>query len=311
MQPTDKIEWRKNFNEEINLLEYISLLEEIYIPDLNYDTDNPCYYRYQIIRKTDVSAEEWEEIENTPFLINVSETLQIFAKRYNNNLITEHFSYSNYIKHPLIQTFIKELELDVNKFWMLILFIYDYSFHYYKKGTDTGESPNEQLLKFVNVIKNNVISCEEKTGATFSKPISLKINIEGERNIIIDNPNTILYIAESTSKMMNLNNNMGIMSHKRILKTSTPTKDSPFIAFFAQMFLDFFNTQPQVVLKRRKGAKHSQKEIDLVCQLIAFTKLSNKSCWTQLENETLKAFLKQYKNFEPSTVNSIYPEVRI
>ena len=44
MQPTDKIEWRKNFNEEINLLEYISLLEEIYIPDFNYDRDNPCYY---------------------------------------------------------------------------------------------------------------------------------------------------------------------------------------------------------------------------------------------------------------------------
>ena len=152
MQPTDKIEWRTNFNKEINLLEYISLLEEIYIPDLNYDTDNPCYYGYQIIRKTDVSAEEWEEIENAPFLINVSETLQIFAKRYNNNLITEYFSYNNYIKHPLIQTFIKELKLDTNKFWMLILFIYDYSFHYYKQGTDTGESPNEQLLKFVNVI---------------------------------------------------------------------------------------------------------------------------------------------------------------
>ena len=73
------------------------------------------------------------------------------------------------------------------------------------------------------------------------------------------------------------------------------------------MFLDFFDTQSQVISKRRKGAKHSQKEIDLVCQLIAFTKLSLKECWKLENNDTLKAFLKQYKDFEPSSINSIYP----
>ena len=62
-------------------------------------------------------------------------------------------------------------------------------------------------------------------------------------------------------------NNIGIMGHKRRLETSTSTKDSPFITFFAKMFLDFFNTQPQVVNRRRKGANYSQKETDLVCQL--------------------------------------------
>lgn len=137
--------------------------------------------------------------------------------------------------------------------------------------------------------------------------------MEGEHDIIIDNPTAIHYIADSTFKMMQQDNvgNIGVMSHKRRLETSTSTKDSPFITFFAQMFLNFFNTQPQVVSKRRKGANCPQKEIDLVCQLIAFTKLSTKPCWTRTENETLKAFLKQYKDFEPNTINSVYPSFRM
>ena len=244
-----------------------------------------------------------------PIHINVSETLQTFGDRYNKGLIAEHSNYTNYTKHELIQQFIRGLDLDADKFWMLLLFVYDYSYHYYMKGTDIGESPKEQLLKFTKAIIDNVESFDEKTGSIFAQSTTLKICVEGERNIIIDNPTAIHYIADSTFKMMQQDDldNIGIMSHKRRLETSTSTKDSPFITFFAQMFLDFFNTQSQVIIKRKKGAKYSQKETDLICQLIAFTKLPTKECWTRTENDTLKAFLKQYKDFEPSTINSVYP----
>lgn len=263
MNPITKFEWKDNIEQEKDLLEYISILEELYIPDFDYDTDSPYYYGYERINKSEVSAEEWEEICNQPIYINVSETLRTFGDRYNKGLIAEHFNYANYMKHELIQQFIRGLDLDADKFWMLLLFIYDYSYHYYIEG--------------------------------------------------IDNPTAIHYIADATLKMMQQDdlNSIGIMSHKRRLGTSTSTKDSPFITFFAKMFLDFFNTQSQVILKRKKGAKYSQKETDLICQLIAFTKLSTKSCWSQTENDTLKAFLKQYKDFEPSTINSVYPSFRM
>lgn len=311
MQPIDKPQLNNNMNKE--LLEYISILEEQYIPDFDYDTDSPYFYGYEKINKSKVNAEDWEEICNQSTHADISETLQIFESRYNKGLITESFNYASFIKHDLIQKFIKELDLDINKFWMLLLFVYDYSYHYYMEGTDMGESPNEQLLKFTKTIILNAENFDEKKGTTFTKPLTLKICVEGERDIIIDNPTAIHYIADSTFKMMKQDNvgNIGVMNHKRRLETSTSTKDSPFIVFFAQMFLDFFNTQLQVVNKRRRGAKHSQKEIDLVCQLIAFTKLSKAKCWEKTENETLKAFLKQYKDFEPKTINSIYPAFRL
>ena len=309
MNPIAKFEWKDNIEQEKDLLEYISILEELYIPDFDYNTDSPYYYGYDRIDKSAVSAEEWEEMSSQPIYINVSETLQTFGERYNKGLIAEYFNYTNYIKHD----FIRGLDLDADKFWMLLLFAYDYSYHYYMKGTDIGESPNEQLRKFTKAIIDNVESFDEKTGSIFAQSATLKICVEGERNIIIDNPTAIHYIADSTFKMMQQDDlgNIGIMSHKRRLETSTSTKDSPFITFFAQMFLDFFNTQSQVIIKRKKGAKYSQKETDLICQLIAFTKLSPKDCWTRTENDTLKAFLKQYKDFEPNTINSVYPSFRM
>ena len=51
--------------------------------------------------------------------------------------------------------------VDADKFWMLLLFIYDYSYHYYMEGIDMGESPNEQLLKFTKAIIGNVESFDE------------------------------------------------------------------------------------------------------------------------------------------------------
>ena len=78
------------------------------------------------------------------------------------------------------------------------------------------------------------------------------------------------------------------------------------------MFLNFFDMQPNIVAKRRKGANYSTKEKDLVCQLIAFTKISAKDCWKRTDNDTLKSFLRQYKNLDViRTINSVYPSVRM
>ena len=276
MNPIAKFEWKDNIEQEKDLLEYISILEELYIPDFDHNIDNPYYYGYDRIDKSTVSVEEWEEMGSQPIYINVSETLQTFGERYNKGLIAEHFNYTNYIKHELIQQFIRGLDLDADKFWVLLLFVYDYSYHYYIEGTDIGESPNQQLRKFTKAIIDNVESFDEKTGSIFTQSTTLKICVEGGRNIIIDNPTAIHYIADATFKMMQQDDldNIGIMSHKRRLETSTSTKDSPFITFFAQMFLDFFNTQSQVIIKRKKGAKYSQKETDLICQLMTHLKHS-------------------------------------
>ena len=56
MNPITKFEWKDNIEQEKDLLEYISILEELYIPDFDYDTDSPYYYGYERINKSEVSA---------------------------------------------------------------------------------------------------------------------------------------------------------------------------------------------------------------------------------------------------------------
>lgn len=313
MNPIEKIEFKGELEKEKDLLSYISLIEEIYIPDFDIDVDDPFFLGYKMIDESDITKEEFEKIGNAPAFSPVSETLSIFANRYNDRLFPNHLDYNRYIQNTIIQDFIKELDLDVDKFWLLILFIFDYSYNYCIDGKDLGESPNEQLYKFTQSIIGNAKSFDNKNGAQFFKPISLKISIDGERSIIIDNPTAILYIADSTKKFMGTDdvNNISLMRYKRMLGSSTSTMDSPFISFFAQMFKAFFDNQPQVVAKRRKGASLSQKETDLICQLISFTRLSMKKCWTETENDTLKSFLRQYKDFTPKALNSIYPALRM
>lgn len=103
------------------------------------------------------------------------------------------------------------------------------------------------------------------------------------------------------------------LSRRQEEEVPTMLKDSPFIAYFAKMLLTFFNTQQQIRAKRRAGANHSIKEMELVSRLIYFIRLSMKEdTWTDIENETLKAFLKQYKAYRyPHNISNIYPEFSI
>ena len=63
---------------------------------------------------------------------------------------------------------------------------------------------------------------------------------------------------------------------------------------------------PQVEAKRKKGAKHSQKETDLICQLIYYTGLSLNKRWKDTENDYLKSFLRSYK-VPDNVIGTIYP----
>lgn len=53
------------------------------------------------------------------------------------------------------------------------------------------------------------------------------------------------------------------------------------------MVLRFFDKQPQIRNLRRKGAKHSLKEMELASRLIHLTRLSNNEAWLEIENDFL------------------------
>lgn len=287
----DKLEWNDN---ALSLMEYIGIIESIYIPDLDD-------YDYRInVTSCEASAEAIEEARNIPF--GATDCMVIFKSRFNQGLLSKQNLYNQYLTEREIQELISYLELDADKFWLLILFVCDYCESMFYQGTTMKSTPLEQLEQLQSAI-NHI----DDTAILTFKAGKQKVVLEDIRAIKAISEAINKYISEADIDMFKY------LSRRQEEETPSMLKESPFIAYFAKMLLTFFNTQQQIKAKRRAGANHSIKEMELVSRLVYFIRLSkNEKTWTDIENETLKAFLKQYKDYRyPHNISNIYPEFSI
>ena len=281
----DKITW-----EDAHLFDYINEIEYLYVPDMDD-------YEYRINIEIDSQKTEATEKIEAP-VFGYSEIVAIFKNRYNEGKLFKQNYYPQYIQ--AVGHLLEELELDADKFWCLFLFAFDYCRSLYNEGLTMKATPLEQLKALVDIIANaddmllNIKAGKQKT--TVESPVALRFLADAIKNQLENaDHDTIksLYLREQD-------------------KEAKQEKDSPIIVYFAKILLDFFDTQNQIKNKRKKGAKHSLKEMDLVSQLVYFSNLSTNKSWTEPENETLKAFLKQYKDYKyANNISSVYPEFTV
>ena len=284
----DKLEWNNNAFE---LMKYIGIIEDIYMPDF----DN---YEYRInVSLCEASKEAIKEASNRIF--GTTDCMIIFKDRYNKRLLTIQHLYDKYLKEREIQNLLQYLEVDVDKFWLLLLFAFDYCENMFYQGITMKLNPIEQIEQLVAMIDK---SADDTMTLNFKA---------GKLKAEIDDTRAIRFIVDAIKKYAN-EADIEILKHlSRRIKAdeSEILKESPFIAFFANMLLCFFNMQPQIRNKRKAGTKHSLKEMELVSFLIYFTRISTNEKWLDIENEYLKAYLKQYKDYNyPNNTNNVYPE---
>lgn len=237
--------------------------------------------------------------------------MEIFAKRYNDRKLTNYFTYEEYLKQTEIQKYIIELGLDIDKFWFLLLFAYDFSESICISGIDLADSAYDQLQELIEIITSHVEKFDGQTGTTLDTDIKMEIRVKGVKRVIaIDNPTALHFIADTCAKRMKEENaeDWTCLRYQKLKDDSKFLSDSLYIYYFATMFLKFFDTQESVKIFRKKGAKHSIKERVLISRLIYFTKLSKKEFWLT-DDEILKSFLKQYKESDFwNRTSNIYPE---
>ena len=283
----EKLTW-----EDAHLFDYISAVEYLYVPDVDD-------YEYNInLVVSNSNAEIGEKVEAPVF--GCSEISAIFMNRYNEGKLSKQHLYREYL--DAVRHLLKELQLDVDKFWCLFLFALDYCESLFYQGITMKATPLEQLQALADSIANadsETMLLNFKAGkqkASVESPIALRFLTEAIRNHLknADDATTkSLYIREEKEE-------------------AVIPKDSPIIAYFAKILLNFFDTQEQVRNKRKEGANHSLKEMELVSLLVYFSRLSDNKSWTDIVNETLKGFLRQYKNYKyPNNVSSIYPEFTV
>ena len=283
----DKITW-----EDHNLFDYINAIEFLYVPDIDD-------YEYQINIESVKSNEEVAEKKETP-IFGYSEIVTIFKNRYNEGKLLKQNLYKEYIQ--TVGHLLKHLELDVEKFWCLFLFAFDYCNSLYGQGLTMKATPLEQLQKLMDLIAN---------ADNESMLLNFKV---GKQKTTVESSVALQFLTNAIKHQLENADQETIKSlyQREKDKEIEIIKDSPFIAYFAKILLDFFNTQEHIKNKRKKGAKHSLKEIELVSSLVYFTGLSQNESWLCPEEKNLVNTLKQYKNYEyPNNVSSIYPEFTV
>lgn len=206
------------------------------------------------------------------------------------------FTYEDYKENETLQELLqdKQINLDAEKFWYLLRFIYDYTWGQCVTGMRLADKCTNQLNSFSNALSNYDI-------LTSQKPYTLTLNIDNKPAVKIDNAYAILLLAQlwDTYKQNNDTSNLEIQ-----LTTGTVLSESNGImAFFsAQMFVNFFD---MFSMAKKKGAKLSDKQKDLIAHFWYFTGIvSNVSALAS--TEYFKAIWKRYKNYKPQSINAFY-----
>ncbi len=234
--------------------------------------------------------------------------LPLFIRRYNQNKLYGNFTYEDYIANEDIQNTLKGLGVDIDKFWFLLLFIFDYTCGTCLDGMKATGIGIELLTKFAKAIADNHKEINQ-FGVSFKKPITVSVKVEGKHQIVIDNANAIGYLATTIiNNLKEIEEHPWMQSQQVSMDTHAEEKESVQIWLFYKMFNDFFNLSPynkQFNVRQKKGGTISLSKTLLISRLIYFTKLSKHSKFSD-DEDVLKGYIKQYKDKRINTVNSIY-----
>ena len=111
-------------------------------------------------------------------------------------------TYEEYKKNKEIQPTLAGLEIDSDKFWFLLLFIWDYTQGQCFNAQELAPSPIGELNSFIRLLSQYKAVGENPLTdqIQFSKDITLSIQINGKEVQTIQHPNTIGYLLSLCEK---------------------------------------------------------------------------------------------------------------
>jgi len=239
-----------------------------------------------------------------------------FVYRYFENKIDKSFEEKFLDKD--IQETITALGYDVDKFWYLLLFVYDFSCGMCVNGIVPNKSPKEHLKKLSNAIFENLETYDGKTNEiSFKSSAKIILEIKGKHKISIEDPNAIYHLAEMLLLELDKFKTGSFLSQS---KTEVKTKngkiegvtssDSFYICYVANMLLKFFDLNPPKKTKQKKGTSISSNKYLFVSRLIKITGLSDNMNLVKSDMESsedsLKGYLNQFKRYKFDMINSLY-----
>ena len=231
-----------------------------------------------------------------------SPLLERYISRYNTSATKSGLKKLDKLKARLNEFLSREefgetltfFELDIEKFWHLLLFVYDFSYNQCTDGIKHISSLTTLQTIIDKITENTEI--HPLQSPTFKEETKITFCIGRKKYTIEDCP-TILRICSRLKEDVDISDDWNWQNIKSYMKSETSESTSVLAYAFYLHFITFFNSYQSIISKRKIKDSPSKREKQLIGDLIFFTGIiQNESIST--DPDYLKTLIKRYKDYQ-------------
>lgn len=231
-----------------------------------------------------------------------SPLLERYISRYNTSATKSGLKKLDKLKARLNEFLSREefgetltfFEMDIEKFWHLLLFVYDFSYNQCTDGIKHISSLTT-LQTIIDKITENT-ELHPLQSPTFKEETKITFCI-GKKKYTIEDCPTILRICSRLKEDVDTSDDWNWQNIKSYMKSETSESTSVLAYAFYFHFITFFNSYQSIISKRKIKDSPSKREKQLIGDLIFFTGIiQNESIST--DPDYLKTLIKRYKDYQ-------------
>ena len=231
-----------------------------------------------------------------------SPLLERYISRYNTSATKSGLKKLDKLKARLNEFLSREefgetltfFEMDIEKFWHLLLFVYDFSYNQCTDGIKHISSLTT-LQTIIDKITENT-ELHPLQSPTFKEETKITFYI-GKKKYTIEDCPTILRICSRLKEDVDTSDDWNWQNIKSYMKSETSESTSVLAYAFYLHFITFFNSYQSIISKRKIKDSPSKREKQLIGDLIFFTGIiQNESIST--DPDYLKTLIKRYKDYQ-------------
>ncbi|MCG4837906.1 hypothetical protein [Parabacteroides merdae] len=231
-----------------------------------------------------------------------SPLLERYISRYNTSATKSGLKKLDKLKARLNEFLSREefgetltfFEMDIEKFWHLLLFVYDFSYNQCTDGIKHISSLTT-LQTIIDKITENT-ELHPLQSPTFKEETKITFCI-GKKKYTIEDCPTILRICSRLKEDVDTSDDWNWQNIKSYMKSETSESTSILAYAFYLHFITFFNSYQSIISKRKIKDSPSKREKQLIGDLIFFTGIiQNESIST--DPDYLKTLIKRYKDYQ-------------
>ena len=231
-----------------------------------------------------------------------SPLLERYISRYNTSATKSGLKKLDKLKARLNEFLSREefgetltfFEMDIEKFWHLLLFVYDFSYNQCTDGIKHISSLTA-LQTIIDKITENT-ELHPLQSPTFKEETKITFCI-GKKKYTIEDCPTILRICSRLKEDIDTSDDWNWQNIKSYMKSETSESTSVLAYAFYFHFITFFNSYQSIISKRKIKDSPSKREKQLIGDLIFFTGIiQNESIST--DPDYLKTLIKRYKDYQ-------------